>query len=95
MSGRASDRTPTQVRLIGKPGCHLCDEARVVVTAECRRAGAELTEVSVLDDPALHEQFWDRIPVVQVDGTTVEQLRVDPARLRALLRPGGRRRLLW
>ncbi len=87
--------TPTQVRLIGKPDCHLCDEARAVVTAECGRAGAELTEVSILDDPALHEQFWDRIPVVQVDGATVEQLRVDPVRLRALLRPGRRRRLLW
>jgi len=95
MRDRAAPTTPTQVRLIGKPGCHLCDEARLVVTAECRRAGAELTEVSILDDPVLHEQFWDRIPVVQVDGATVEQLRVDPTRLRALLRPGRRRRLLW
>ncbi|MGJ7440850.1 glutaredoxin family protein [Aquipuribacter sp. MA13-6] len=94
MSARAA-RPPVQVRLIGKPGCHLCDEARVVVQAECRRAGAELTEVSVLDDPELHARFWDRIPVVEVDGATVEQLRVDPVRLRRLLSPGRRRRLLW
>lgn len=94
MSAR-TPRTPLQVRLIGKPGCHLCDEARAVVQAECRRAGAELTEVSILDDPELHTRFWDRIPVVEVDGVTVEQLRVDPVRLRRLLTPGRLRRLLW
>ena len=86
---------PQQVRLIGKPGCHLCDEARVVVAAECRRAKVELVEVSILDDADLHARYWDSIPVVEVDGEPVEALRVDAARLRARLRPGRRRRLLW
>ncbi len=87
--------TAQQVRLIGKPGCHLCDEARMVVAAECRRAGVPLSEVSILDDADLHARYWDQIPVVEVDGEQVEALRVDAARLRARLRPGRRRRLLW
>ena len=89
------DDRPQQVRLVGRAGCHLCDEARVVVERECRRAGVPLLEVSIDDDPGLHARYWDQIPVVEVDGEQVEALRVDPARLRARLRPGGRRRLLW
>jgi len=55
----------------------------------------ELVEVSIDDDPELHVRYWDRIPVVEVDGEPVEALRVDGARLRARLQPGRRRRLLW
>lgn len=83
------------VRLVGRAGCHLCDEARVVVQRECARAGVELVEVSIDDDPGLHARYWDLIPVVEVDGEQVEALRVDAARLRARLREGRRRRLLW
>ncbi|MFC3689159.1 glutaredoxin family protein [Aquipuribacter hungaricus] len=83
------------MRLVGRAGCHLCEQARAVVERECRRAGVPLVEVSVDDDPELHARYWDRIPVVEVDGEPVEQLRVDADRLRARLRPGRRRRLLW
>jgi glutaredoxin-related protein len=86
---------PRQVRLIGKPGCHLSDEAREVVQRECRRAGVELVEVSILDDEDLHARFWDTIPVVEVDGEVVEHLRVDAKRLRARLAAGRRRRFSW
>ena len=91
----AADQAPAQVRLIGRAGCHLCDEARVVVERECRLAGVPLVEVSIDDDPELHARYWDLVPVVEVDGERVEALRVDAARLRARLRPGRRRRLLW
>lgn len=85
----------TRVVLIGKPGCHLCDEARVVVAAECRRARVGFREVSILDDTELHDRYWDQIPVVLVDGEQVEALRVDADRLRARLRPGRGRWLPW
>jgi len=87
--------SPRQVRLVGRAGCHLCEQARVVVERECRRAGVALVEVSIDDDPELHARYWDRIPVVEVDGEPVESLRVDADRLRTRLRPGRRRRLLW
>ncbi len=93
--GDAGQAPPRQVRLVGRAGCHLCEQARAVVERECRRAGVPLVEVSVDDDPELHARYWDRIPVVEVDGEPVEQLRVDADRLRARLRPGRRRRLLW
>lgn len=88
-----SEQQGPRVVLVGKPGCHLCDEARVVVAEECRRAGASWAERSILDDPALHERYWDQIPVVLIDGAQVEALRVDRDRLRARLGPRRRRRL--
>ncbi len=51
--------------------------------------------MSIDEDPELHARYWDLVPVVEVDGERVEALRVDAARLRARLRPGRRRRLLW
>ena len=84
-----------RVRLVGKPGCHLCDQARQVVAEECRRAGVAWHEVSILDDADLHERYWDLIPVVEVDGERFEALRVDAARLRARLGPRRRRLLPW
>ncbi len=75
-----------RVRLIGKPGCHLCEAARTVVAQECARAGVSWREVSILDDPELHERYWDLIPVVEVDGRRHDVLQIDASRLRDRLR---------
>lgn len=75
-----------RVRLIGKPGCHLCDEARLVVAEVTAELGEAFEEVSILDDPALHEQYWEQIPVVLVDGRQHDFWRVDAERLRGALR---------
>jgi Glutaredoxin-like domain (DUF836) len=74
-----------RVTLIGKPGCHLCDDARVIVSAVCSDLGEEWSELSVLDDPALYDEHAERIPVVLVDGRPHDFWRVDPARLRGAL----------
>lgn len=74
------------VTLIGKPGCHLCDEARAVIgEIAARRGDVRLEERSILDDPALHERHWDEIPVVLVDGEIHTIWRVDPGRLDAAI----------
>ena len=71
-----------RVRLIGKPGCHLCDDARAVIERVCREASVTWDEVSIEDDPALADQYWEQIPVVLLDGRPFDFWRVDPARLR-------------
>ena len=75
----------TRVVLIGKPGCHLCDDARAVVAQVCRETGETFEEWSILDDPALYDEHSERIPVVLVDGRPHDFWRVDPVRLRAAL----------
>lgn len=74
-----------RVTLIGKPGCHLCDDARRVVAEACDECGAAWTELSIEDDPGLFDQYWERIPVVLVDGAPHDFWRIDPGRLRAAL----------
>ena len=74
-----------RITVIGKPDCHLCHDARAVVARVCGDLGLSWEELSILDDPALMDEFWEKIPVVQVDGRTVDFWTVDEARLRALL----------
>ena len=78
-----------RITLIGKPGCHLCDDARVVVERVAADTGAGWQELSILDDDGLREQYAELIPVVLVDGEQHDFYRVDEGRLRAALQ--GRR----
>jgi hypothetical protein len=77
-----------RVRLVGKPGCHLCDEARSVIARVCADLDVAWDEVSILDDPELADRFWEQIPVTLVDGEVLDVWRVEPGRLAAALRPG-------
>ena len=79
-----------RITLIGKPGCHLCDDARLVVERVAADLGADVEERSILDDADLAERYGEQIPVVLVDGREHTFWRVDEARLRAAL--AGRRR---
>ncbi|PPF36179.1 MULTISPECIES: glutaredoxin family protein [unclassified Rathayibacter] len=82
-----------ELTLVGKPGCHLCDDARTVVEQVVADLGAEasvaVSEVSILDDPELHERFVEEIPVVLIDGRVHTFWRVDPVRLRRALLDRG------
>ena len=71
--------------LVGKPGCHLCEDARAVVEQVCGEAGIAWSEVSILDDPVLADRYGEQIPVALVDGQVHDFWRVDPDRLRAAL----------
>lgn len=45
----------------------------------------EVEKLSILDDPALHEQYWEFIPVILVDGVKHAHWRINPATLRAAI----------
>lgn len=74
-----------RVTLIGKPGCHLCEVAREVVVRVTTELGESFEEISIADDPALHERYWQQIPVTLVDGEEHGVWRVSESRLRAAL----------
>ena len=78
----------TTLTLIGKPDCHLCDVAREIVenvVAELPEDSVEVEERSIADDPALYELWWEKIPVVLIDGSLHAHWRVSPERLRDAL----------
>ena len=67
-----------RVTLYGKPGCHLCDDARAAVLAVRDARPFDLDEVDVSVDPALNRRYGERIPVVMVDGEELFEYFVDP-----------------
>lgn len=85
--------TPTaepRIILLGKPGCHLCVQARLVVEQVSAELGVAWQEVSILDDPELLRAHRDRIPVVLVDGRELSHYWVEESALRAALSTDNR-----
>ncbi len=54
--------------LFGKPGCHLCDEALVLVRRVCEDRAVELREIDITLDPTLNREYRERIPVLALNG---------------------------
>jgi len=79
------------VTLYGRPGCHLCDEAREALTRVRARAPFGLLEVDIETDDELHARYLERIPVVALDGEDLFEYFVDEEALfrRILYREGG------
>jgi glutaredoxin len=73
------------VTLYGKPGCHLCDDARSAVEAVRSERGFELQEVDISVDAGLQREYGERIPVVAIDGREVFQYVVDAGELSRML----------
>jgi glutaredoxin len=71
----------TQLTLYGKPGCHLCEEARAVVLGVRQRRPFELEEVDITRDPALEALYRERIPVVAIDGEEALELVIEATEL--------------
>ena len=84
-----------RLTLIGKPGCHLCDDAREVVQAVMTEVEASdaapavhLDERSILDDEELAARYAEEIPVLLIDGEVHNYWRIDPVRLKTALLAG-------
>jgi len=77
-----------RITLIGRSGCHLCDDARAIVTAVAAEVGVGWEERSIDDDEQLRAQYWEQVPVTLVDGKPHDFWRVSPDRLRAALGRG-------
>lgn len=81
----------TTLTLIGKPDCHLCDVASEIidtVIADMPDAAAEsieIVEASIQDDPTLYDLWWEKIPVVLIDGELHAHWRLSADRLRSAL----------
>jgi glutaredoxin len=78
--------------LIGKPGCHLCDDARDLVGSVVTKLADDpsapevvLEERSILDDAELHALYVEDIPVLLLNGKVHNYWRIDPLRLRTAL----------
>lgn len=71
--------------LYGKPGCHLCHDAREAVKRVLLERDVGLEEVDITRDPVLFRRFGERIPVLELDGELLFEFTVDEAGLQRRL----------
>ncbi len=77
--------TPRQLTLYSRPGCHLCDEMKLVIDRVGRQIPVALEVIDISSDPELEARYGLEIPVLLVEGRKVAKYRIaDTALLRTL-----------
>jgi hypothetical protein len=85
-----SESTRPTLSIYRRPGCHLCDDAEVLLRdelAERARAGlppVEVVHVDISNDPELESRYRRRIPVFRI-GELESELVTNARQVRAFL----------
>ena len=81
-----------QITLIGRQGCHLCEEAQNILAGVIARFAAEnplieydIDDVDVDSDLELRDKYSDEVPVLLINDQQVAFLRFDAERIYARL----------
>ncbi|HEX8141885.1 MAG TPA: glutaredoxin family protein [Pyrinomonadaceae bacterium] len=74
-----------QVLLYTRPGCHLCEEAKMEIAAAGCSDQYELEEINIDEDPALRELYGWEIPVVTINGVKAFKYRLTAAEFKRKL----------
>lgn len=69
-----------------KADCHLCEDARQVLERVLPYEPFELEEVDITQDRVAHDLYFDKIPVLTVNGQFAFKYRFDEDRLLRRLR---------
>lgn len=70
-----------KVNLYTRPGCHLCDDARLMLKLVQEDVSFEMSEVNIEEDDELHEKYMLMIPVVVFEDEIIQYGKVDYATL--------------
>lgn len=81
----------TRLRLLSRPGCHLCEEMRARVDELLEDAAREWEVVDVDSDRELARRFGEAIPVLYVNGRLFAKTRLPPVATKLRLRRAARR----
>jgi glutaredoxin len=82
-------RRSMRIQLLGKPGCHLCEEAKGVVQSVCAELRLALELIDIEEHPELYERFKEEIPVLLLDGRKIFKYHIEPEALRNALSRRG------
>jgi glutaredoxin len=72
-----------------KDGCHLCDDAIAGLRAIQPELGFQLAVFDITADEAIHRAYFERIPVITLDGEELFDYFLDEALLRDRLSRDG------
>ena len=71
--------------MLTREGCHLCDDARIIISQVTAELGETFVEIDITTDQQLYDRYWEQIPVTLVDGVQHDFFWVDADRLRRAL----------
>lgn len=74
-----------EVTVYSKPDCHLCEQAMVALRRLQQELGFALQERDISNDGALQRAYFERIPVVALDGEELCDHFVDETLVRERL----------
>jgi glutaredoxin len=77
--------TAARITLLARPGCHLCEDARKVISKVADDLGVAWEERDITQSEADLREYWEKIPVTLVDGVQHDFWRVSEDRLRRAL----------
>lgn len=81
-----------ELTLIGKPGCHLCEDAELAIDrvlaaflASNPSVAVSITQQNILDDAELAARYSEEIPVLLINGKVHNYWRIDEERFTSAL----------
>jgi len=80
----------TEIVIYSKPGCHLCEDAKLILAKVGQDCPFRLVEVDILQDPLLEKEFGYDIPVIFINGRKAFKHRLTEQALRQKLDRIGR-----
>jgi glutaredoxin len=66
-----------RVTLYTRAGCHLCDQAKLVLDQARRQAEFTYEELDIDGDPELRRLYNDEVPVIAIGGVKAFKHKVD------------------
>lgn len=84
-AGRLAIAGPRDLTLLGRPGCHLCEDARKTIAPLAAEFGLPLGEVNIDEDATLRGLYGDDIPVLLLGQEEIARHAVDAGLLRERL----------
>jgi glutaredoxin len=73
------------ITVYSRPDCHLCAEAMSVLRGLRAELGFALEELDITTDDALHRAYFERIPVIALNGEELFDYFVDETVVRERL----------
>ncbi|HMD52607.1 MAG TPA: glutaredoxin family protein [Solirubrobacteraceae bacterium] len=73
------------ITVYSKPDCHLCEEAMAALRGLQPELGFLLTELDITEEDELHRAYFERIPVIELDGEELCEYFLDETLVRERL----------
>ncbi|HEY4824373.1 MAG TPA: glutaredoxin family protein [Solirubrobacteraceae bacterium] len=74
-----------EITVYSRPDCHLCADAMAALRVLQAELGFGLSELDIDQDEALQRAYFERVPVIALDGEELFDYFIDEALLRERL----------